>query len=50
MTRFVNASARQTDEAKLKALKGIDPFLFESFALMLFRAGSMRPYWGAWCS
>lgn len=32
MTRFVNASARQTAEAKLKALKGIDSFLFESFA------------------
>lgn len=32
MTRFVNDSARQTGEAKLKALKGIDPFVFESFA------------------
>ena len=32
MTRFLNASARKTGEAKLKALKGIDPFVFENFA------------------
>ena len=32
MTRFLNASARKTGEAKLKALKGIDPFVFETFA------------------
>lgn len=32
MTRYVNTSSRQTAESKLKALKGIDPFILETFA------------------
>lgn len=32
MTRYVNTSSRQAAESKRKALKGIDPFILETFA------------------